>query len=341
MKVFITGGTGFLGRHVVERLCATGHQVVFTGRQRATGEAIAAATGAQFVALDLALDLSGALATVTLTEAMHNAEAVIHSAALAAPWGDWQKFYDANVVATQNVIRASLAARVRRLVNLSTPSVYFEYRDRLNIRESEPLPRVPVNHYAATKLRAEQAVAAVAQQIEVVSLRPRALFGPWDTAIMPRLIKVAASGTLPLLRGGAAQIDVTWIGNAVDAVELALLAPQLKSGSVYNISNGEPLTARELFARVTAALELKVSLRPVPYRLAATLAGGAEWWADHVTHREPRVTRYSLALLAYSQTLDISAARRELGYHPTVSVNEGLQRYAAWLRTAEGKSATN
>ena len=83
-------------------------------------------------------------------------------------------------------------------------------------------------------------------------------------------------------------------------------------------------------------LGLSARLRSVPYPLAAAVAAAGEWWADHVTHREPRVTRYSLGLLAYSQTLDISAARRELGYEPKVSIDEGLRRYADWLREPKG-----
>jgi nucleoside-diphosphate-sugar epimerase len=330
MKVFVTGGTGFLGRHVVTRLCADSHQVTFTGRQTATGDALAAQTGARFHALDLAAPD----AAPQLSPWLAGCDAVVHSAALAAPWGAYEKFYAANVVATRHVIEGARRAGVRRLVNISTPSVYFEFRDRLNISEHEPLPARAANYYAATKRQADAAVQAVASKMEVVSLRPRAIFGPWDTAIMPRLVRVVESGTLPLLRGGEALIDVTYVDNVVDAVVLALQTAQLKSGSTYNITNGESLTARALFTRVSAALGLSARMRNVPYPLAAASAAVGEWWADYVTHREPRVTRYALGLLAYSQTLDISAARRELGYEPKVTIDEGLRRYAAWLRTS-------
>lgn len=329
MHVFVTGGTGFLGRHVITRLCAAGEQVTFTGRQRSVGQALAAATGARFYALDL----TASDAPAALTDLLSGVAAVVHSAALAAPWGAYEDFYAANVLATQHVLNACRAAHVRRLVHISTPSVYFEYRDRLNISEREPLPTRPVNHYAATKRLADALVAQHANAIESIILRPRALFGPWDTAVMPRLLRVAERGTLPLLRGGRALIDVTWIGNAVEAVWQALQQPNLQSGSIYNISNGEPLSARALFELLRQELGLLVRLRPVPYALADALAVGAETWAKHFSHREPRVTRYSLALLAYSQTLDISAAQRELNYRPTVSVAEGMREFAAWWHT--------
>lgn len=321
--VLVTGGTGFLGRHVVERLAALGRPVVFTGRDAAVGAVIARATGASFAALD-----HGAPgADAALRALAEGAAAVVHCAALSAPWGAPAAFERCNVTATAEALAAARAGGARRFVHISTPSLYFDFRDRVAVREDEPLP-TPSSEYAASKRRAEALVRD--SGLEAAILRPRALFGPHDRTLMPRLARVLARGAFPLMRGGRALIDLTCVENAVDAIVLALERPLRARVATWNVSNGEPIAVRDLLPRVGETLGLPVRTRRVPYRLVDLVARGMEWAAPH--HREPPLTRYGVGVMAYSLTLSLDRIHAELGWRPRIPVAEGLARLAAWRR---------
>lgn len=330
MKIIVTGGTGFLGRHLVWHLAADGHDVVFTGRRLAEAELVSGASArpVQFVQLDHGT--GGALGA--LRECSKNADAMVHCAALASPWGTREAFQRANVDSTHEALVACQANGIAKLVHISSPSVYFEYRDRLGIREDEPLP-AGVNEYARSKGAAEQLVLAAELPHRVI-LRPRAIFGPWDNALLPRLLRLIRYGRIPLLRGGRALLDMTYIDNVVDAVRLAMALPPAAAPHTFNISNGEPITAADLFAQI--AHRFGILLNPVhrPYALADIVARALEMTAQMTVrlapHWEPPFTRYSLATIAFSQTLDLSRAREVLGYRPRVTLDEGIARTAQW-----------
>jgi nucleoside-diphosphate-sugar epimerase len=335
MKVVVTGGTGFLGRHVVWRMAREGAEVVFTGRSEAEAATVQRHAAAPVRWQPLVHgrgDAAGVLSRIA-----EQADVLVHSAALSAPWGRADAFRRANVDGTAEVLQACSAAGVPRLVHISTPSLYFDFRDRLAIREDEPLPP-PVNHYARTKAEAEALVRA-APPPQAVLLRPRALFGPWDQTLMPRLLRVLQRGALPLMNGGRAQLDLTCIDNAVDAVWLAATRPLPHALATYNVSNGEPQTLLALLQAMAHAFGLPLRTRRVPWPLVKGLACGLEAVAHLRPGHEPLMTRYSAGVLAFSQTLDIGALRRDLGYVPKVSIAEGLRRHADWWRT-HGAEAT-
>jgi nucleoside-diphosphate-sugar epimerase len=328
MQILVTGGTGFLGRHVVWRLAGQGHGVVFTGRSRPQAELVLAQLGAAAARVRFIEVAHGTADSArVLAQAVEGAAAVVHCAALSSPWGRRADFMRANVASTREVIDACAAQRIGRLVNISTPSLYFDFRDRLGIREDEPLPP-PVNAYAQTKGIAEQ--LALHSGIEqVISLRPRAIFGAWDNTLLPRLLRVARQARLPLMRGGAAQVDLTYVDNVVDAVELALHAPLQRA--TFNLSNGEPMAVLALFNALAQAFDFAPRFVRVPYPLMAAVAGVFECAGRLAPHWEPPLTRYSAGLLAFSQTLDLTQARATLGYAPRVSFAQGLHRTAAWF----------
>jgi nucleoside-diphosphate-sugar epimerase len=326
MKVVVTGGTGFLGRHVAWRLAGSGHDVVFTGRNsRAAAEVIENAPApVRFVAIDH----GDRDAQATLQECAKGAGAVIHCAALSSPWGSSNAFEKANVEATREVVEACRFAKVPRLVHISTPSVYFRYADCVGVREDDALPP-PVNTYARTKLAAEGIVRDAGLDHAVI-LRPRAIFGAWDNTILPRLLRTLRGRAVPLVRDGSALVDLTCVDNVSDAVMLALEA-RCPPGRIYNISNGEPVRVRSLFEQVARAFGLELRTRSVRYGLADAIARGLE--AISPPAWEPPLTRYTLGTITFSQTLDLTRARRELGYAPRVSFEKGLEDTARWWRT--------
>lgn len=337
MRIVVTGGTGFLGRHTVWRLAGRGHRVVFTGRDAhaATMVRDAAAGSVDFVRLEHGADG----ARRTLSACCQGADAIVHCAALASPWGPRRAFERSNVEAVREVLAAHHEHGVRRLVHISSPSIYFDFADRLNLREDSPLPR-PVNEYARTKRAAEELILSAALPHSII-LRPRAIFGPWDNALLPRLVRLVRLGRVPLLRGGHALVDLTYVDNVVDAIEAALALPANPADGlpVFNISNGEPIEVQALFARIAAAFALPLAPRPRPYLLADLAARVLEAGARLAPGWEPPFTRYSLGAIAFSQTLDLARAQAVLGYAPRVSLDDGIHRTSLWWRRNQGQAA--
>lgn len=328
MKVLVTGGTGFVGRHVAWRLAAEGCEVIFSGRDLQAADEVMRRSPAQlrFLPIEHGTDTARA----RLAEAARGADALVHCAALSAPWGSRAAFQRANLASTAEVIHACREQAVARLVHLSTPSLYFDFRDRLGVREHDPLPP-PVNRYAHTKGAAE-ALLREADVAQTVVLRPRAVYGPWDATLMPRMLRVMRRGAIPLMRGGRAELDLTYIDNLVDAIWLGLTRPLPRRYNLYNVSNGEPIRLDYLLTRVAEAFALPLRTRHVPWPLVSSLARMLETGARLRGGDEPLLTRYSAGVLAFSQTLDTSAIRNELGWRPAVALDEGIRRHAAWWR---------
>ena len=332
MKILVTGGTGFLGRHLVWRLAGQGHDVVFSGRDAAKAGEVAqrAARAVAFVPLAH----GGAEAPAALDAAMRGVDAVVHCAALSSPWGRRADFHAANVRSTEEVLAAMRARGVARLVHISTPSLYFQFRDRLGVREDDPLPP-PVNLYAETKREAERLVRAA--PVPAVILRPRGIFGAWDETLLPRLLRLLRRKRFPLFNGGDALIDLTYVDNVVDAIVLALALPGSPQAT-FNVSNGQPQRAADLFEQLAASFGLPWRPRHVPLATGLALARACELAGRVARGWEPPLTRYSVGTVAYSQTLDLQRAREQLGYAPRIDIAEGIRRTTAWLRArAEGR----
>lgn len=326
MKLLVTGGTGFLGTHLAHRLQELGHEVTAIGRNPAKGAALAA-RGIRFIAADLADEAA-------IQAACRGQEAVFHTGALSSPWGAPAAFHAANVLGTRHIVDGCLQHGVSRLVHVSTPSIYNSYTAHLGVREDAPLPAKPVNEYARTKLLAEGEVQrGFAAGLPVVTLRPRAIFGPGDQAILPRLIQVAQRGRMPLINGGRALIDLSYVENVVDALLLGLSAPEGCSGRTYNITNGEPMELRTLLTALFERLSMPVKMVDLPWGAAWGIASALEAVYRLLPGRpEPPLTRFAVGSIGLSQTLDITAARTELGYTPRVSVFEGIERFAQSYR---------
>ncbi len=323
MKVLVTGATGFLGGAVARQLQLLGYDVLATGRQQKTGAALRQA-GLRFEAAEL----SDAARVLELCQGQTS---VVHCAALSSPWGPKQAFISANVTVTQNVVDACMHHGVKRLVHISTPAVYFAQASRLNVAEdAEQLPAH--NAYIETKHLAERIVMkAQAKGLATIMLRPRALFGPGDTSIMPRLLSRLQQGRLPIIGDGQNLIDMTYIDNAVAAVVQSLNAADHSFGQVYNISNGEPVRLWDKLHELCDMLAYPQPRRRLSIRQALVVASLLERLYSVLPGKpEPPLTRYTVGLMAHSMTLDISAAKRDLGYAPTVSIDDGLKMFVDW-----------
>lgn len=321
MLTAVTGATGFLGKAVCAALVARGEDVIAIGRD--------------FSKFDIACekrvaDLRDAGA---LGDALAGATHVIHGAAIASPWGPWSEFVRVNVEGTRSVVTFARASGVKRLVHVSSSTLAFDGRDRTGIKESDPMPEKPLGKYARSKRLAEQIVRE-ATDLETVILRPRAIFGPGDNVILPRLITMARSGRLRIIGDGKNRADLTYIDNVVDAVILARDV-RAAAGKTFFLSNDAPIPVWELVRRVCEGLSIPPPTKRVPFPVALAIATGLE--ATHTLLPflgEPRLTRYAVTLLARDVTLDISLAKKELGYAPRISMDEGITRTIAAFRPA-------
>lgn len=322
MRIAVTGATGFLGRRIVEHAAEQGHRVVATSRGR-TGSTDFC-DGAAFTPCDIT-DANA------LTRVFDGCDIVVHSAALSSDWGPEAEFRRVNVDGTKAVAAAAKRAGVRRLVHVSSTSVYFAFQDRLGLAEDASLP-TPVNAYARTKRAAEEVARSFKREVFIA--RPRGLFGPGDPHLLPRLLKVAERRPLPLLRGGQAQVDITDVSVAADAL-LAMTGADATAAGTYNVSHGEPIAMRDLVERLFCGLGRPLRWRAMPVGVALAGARALELAARlDPRGRPPLVTAYSLGLFAYSQTLDLTKAREKLGWRPKLGRDEAIERTIAAARTA-------
>lgn len=331
MDALVTGGGGFLGGAIVRQLLARGDRVRSVSRRRY----------ADLDALGVA-QVQGDLADAAVADAACAGCAIVfHVAAKAGIAGRYASFHRANVVATGNLLDACRRQAIHRFVYTSSPSVVFDGSDMEGVDESVPYPSHYEAHYPRTKAEAERLVrAANGADLATVSLRPHLIWGPGDNHLVPRLLARARAGRLRRIGRADRRIDSIYIDNAAEAHLLAadrLFPGSPIAGKVYFLSNGEPVPTWELVNRILAAAKLPPVTRSVPARLAYV----AGWLLETVygclwPDVEPPMTRFVARELATAHWFDISAARRDLGYAPRVSIAEGLARLAEWLARKPG-----
>lgn len=324
-QVLVTGATGFLGTHLTRALLERGFNVRALGRDFSRYSELIGSGAVPVVA-----DLRDRQAVV---EACRDVWAVFHAGALSSPWGRASDFEAVNVGGTANVIEGCRRYGARRLIYVSSPSVVFNGRDQRDLTDDAPYPQRFVSAYSRTKKEGEDLVNATAQRdLPSVIIRPKAIFGPGDTALLPRLVRAARRGRLPRIGDGNNLVDLTYIDNVVEAL-LRTLDADAAVGKTYTITNGEHVRLWDVVRDVMKRLGLPPRLPRLSMPAAMCLAAALEA-AALVTGREPLLTRYTVAILGRTQTYDISAARRDLGYAPRIAVAEGIERTLTALHEA-------
>ncbi|KAA9000110.1 NAD(P)-dependent oxidoreductase [Affinibrenneria salicis] len=336
MKIFLTGATSGLGRNAAEWLLQAGHQVHACGRNAAAGAQLSR-LGAQFSRLDLR-----AVSPDDCLRLMADCDAVWHCAALSSPWGRAADFYQHNVAVTERLAEAAGRGAIRRFIHISTPAIYFDYRHHRDIDERYRARRFAC-HYAHSKYLAEQRIMQLVPrfpQTRYTILRPRGLFGPHDRVIVPRIIAqiTRGGGVLRLPRAGETLLDLTFVGNVVQAMALASENDRLASGDAYNITNHQPERLAVMLRRLLAErLGLSYQVKAVPYPALYALAGGMECLA-RLSGKEPMLTRYSVGAVNFDMTLSRQRAQQELGYRPRFSLEQGIDITGQWL-ARQGENA--
>lgn len=321
MNVFLTGGSGYIGRNLIEALVARGDTVRALARSAAAAEAVSS-RGATVVDGDV-LDES------VMVEAIRGCDLVVHSAALLSGLRDESAFFRTNVAGTDAVLRAAERAGVSRLVHVSTEAVLADGRPLQNVDETAPYPARHIRPYGITKAIAEQhVVAANSERLSTIVVRPRFVWGRDDSTLLPRFVAAARSGQLMWFGGGRYRTSTTHVANAVAGLIAA--AERGRGGEIYFVTDGEPVVFREFISAMLATQDVAAPTRSVPVFVVRGVAGAMSGWAALTRSRhEPLLTPAALALVAQEMTVSDAKARRELGYVPVVSVVDGL----AELRT--------
>ena len=320
MKALVTGGGGFLGLAIVRQLINRGDRVVSFSR----GEyPQLAALGVEQRRGDLS-DLNA------LVDAAKGCDIVFHVAAKAGIWGEFKEYYQANVAGTENVIAACRVHSIDRLVYTGSPSVVFDGSDVEGGDESLPYPSHYEAHYPHSKAIAEKAVlAANSHALATVSLRPHLIWGPGDNHLVPRIVAKGRAGALRRIGHSPCLVDTVFVENAAEAHLNAAdrLAPGAPpAGKAYFISNGEPIPLWDMVNHILAAAGLPPVTRHVPPSLAYVVGAVCEMiWKTMNLSGEPPMTRFVANELSTSHWFDISAARRDLGYAPRISIEQGLK----------------
>jgi nucleoside-diphosphate-sugar epimerase len=311
MKILVTGASGFVGGAFVKRFGGRYGIVIHGVGRRKLDDA-------NYSAVDLSEPF----------DVPFEPDVVIHAAARAAPWGTKREFVRQNVDATRNVIAFCERKGRPRLVYVSSSAVFYRNEDQLDLTEESPIGPRFVNAYAATKYAGEELVRAYAGPWMIV--RPRAVFGPGDTVVFPRIVRAARSGRLPLIKrnGPPARADLIYIDTLSDYLMAAARTPL--SGCV-NVTNGEPVETEPFLLEVFARLGIPAPERAVDARVARAAAAAVEGWYRLFRPRdEPPITCFGVSALAYSKTFDVSKMLRVFG-PPSVSVQRGVDEFVASL----------
>ena len=311
---FVTGGSGFIGGRLIARLVAD--DVTVRGLARSPGStARVAALGAEPVAGELA-DVDA------LAAGCAGAEVVFHAAARATPTGSRRQFVAANVDGTRNVIEACRRAGVRRLVHVGTEAALMAGQPLVDVDETAPLRPDSPAPYPATKAAAEQLVtAANSVGLETVTVRPRFVWGPGDTTVLPQLVALVRSGRFAWIGGGRQLTDTTHVDNVVHGLLLA--AERGHPGAAYFVTDGEPVVFREFVTELLATRGVVPPDRSVPLWLAEAIAAvGDRVW--RLLPGDPPLAPFAVWVAGMQCTIDIGKARAELGYQPVRTHADGL-----------------
>lgn len=330
MKILVTGATGFVGRALCERILSDttpGYSaVVATGRNAEVGTQLAL-LGASFVVGDIC---NHKFVQNLITD---DIDAVVHCAGVTGLGGP-PSMYSANLMGTRTVADRAFAVGVRRVVNIGTPTIYFDYSNDLN-RDEDHIPARFPNAYASSKAFAEHELLSRPGDVtSAISLRPRFVTGAQDTNVLGRFVRMHVAGELAQIGNGNNLVDFTAVENVVDAILLALAAPPELHGNAYNITNGDSVRFTPFLNSVFSELGLPQISKKVPYSVAFIGA----WFVAALARLkgiDPKLSPLGVAMASKSMTMDIDRARNDLGYVPRVSNSQMRTNFCQWWSTQQ------
>ncbi len=310
MKILVTGGSGFVGGALCAESVARGWETVALSRRPSRAGRWIQADLTQALSLDLRPDV------------------VVHCAARSSPWGSRRDFERQNTEATRNVVAFCRAAGRPHLVYVSTSAVLYRNEHQYGMDETTPPAERFLNDYARTKFAGEECVRAYDGPHSI--LRPRAVFGPGDTVVFPRILRAAKEGKFPRIESDETVLaDLIYIDSLVDYIVRVI---ERRAEGLYHLSNNQPVPVIAFLTELFAKLQLP----PPSRRIAASRAMRAAACVEAVYRLlpflgEPPITRFGVSVFAYSKTMDVTKSLRELG-PPKIGLDEGVARFVAWQK---------
>jgi nucleoside-diphosphate-sugar epimerase len=315
-QYFITGGSGYLGRHLIETLCANGHTVHALTRSK-KAQQVVESLGAKSCAGDLD-------SRKAMTESMTNCAGVIHSAALASEWGTREEFYRVNVDGTRNTLEAAKEAKVPVFVHIGTEAMLWGDGPIIMADEARPAARRPAGFYSWSKGLADRIVRdADGPAMRAVVVRPRLIWGKDDTTILPKIISKVERGIFLWIDGGRYRTSTCHVDNVCEGVLLAL--EKGRGGEAYFLTDGEPVEYRDFVSKILSARGIIPPDKSIPHWLVLLLARTFEAvFRSLRLPGKPPVTVTEVRLVGEEITVSDRKAREELGYVGKTSIGEGI-----------------
>ncbi|NBC24493.1 MAG: NAD-dependent epimerase/dehydratase family protein [Bacteroidetes bacterium] len=322
-RILITGASGFLGGAIARSKKLEGQSLILNGRTFTDSNI------SKYGQL-LKGDLSSESTFHQLKD--EHIDIIINCASKSSPWGTYRSFHQANVISQENLISLAEAKKVKKYIYISSPSIFFDYSDQINIPNDRKEPTSFVNSYAKTKYIAEQKLKK--SSLNYTILRPRAIIGARDRVIMPRLINAAAAGRLKIFGNGLNVVDLTPINNLVNLIcKLALQSTPLPN-KAYNISNGRAIPLWPYINDTLEQIGYPRVRKKVNRRLGLAIGQGIElyhrWFKPE---KEPVLTKYSVGTLSYSFSFNIEEAIKELNFEPRQNIEEALGDFIKWYQS--------
>ncbi|MCF8060682.1 MAG: NAD(P)-dependent oxidoreductase [Bacteriovoracaceae bacterium] len=321
MRVLVTGASGFIGNRLCHELSDAQFSVVATGRSPSCSDL---PQNCEY--------FSGELnSSEFLKKILINVDAIVHCAGKAGTWGPYEEFFEANVTLTKDLIEEAKRAHVKRFIHLSSPSIFFQFRDQYQLKENE-LSKTFINAYAKTKFLSEEVVSdAHGSEFLTMCLRPRGVIGAGDGNWLPRIIQLYDDRKLIIPGSGKNQTDFTSCKNLIELIRKCLEGPDEYYGETYNISNDEPYELWKFITKAMSALNKKRPIKRLPLGLLMAFARISEFLAKLLKKKEePKLLPIKIGIAAFSMTLNVEKAKSVLGYRPTQSTSEALDEFVSW-----------
>lgn len=317
----MTGGSGFIGGRLIERLRADGHEVRALARSDA-----AAARVRERGAEPVSGDLSDPAA---LRAGAEGCELAFHAAAALGDWGKREEFERGNVEGTRNVLEACAGAAVKRLVHVGTEAALLAGQPLVNVDETAPLRPDSAALYSSTKAKAEALVLQANRAgFETVVVRPRFVWGRGDTTLLPTMTEMARKGQFAWVGGGNHLTATTHVDNTVEG--LVLGAERGQPGNAYFVTDGDPVVFREFVSELLRTQGVEPTTRSIPAPVAGVVAvAGETAWRLLPLPGRPPLTRFTYWISTQECTIRIDKAREQLSYAPVKTREAGLAELRA------------